>query len=124
MQRYSKWINLKDEEKSEEVGETPRSAVKAITALFGMAMALLDNRRHAILRKILTGTSVGKCYSNLYDACSERYGRDDLDVDLATFLRRRGDLRHRRGHWCGTWYPSHASRIRDEEARVKERDEG
>ena len=65
VQRFSEWINLKDEEKSEDVEEKRRPEAKAIGAPLGMSMALLDNRRRAILSSILTAASVASVKADM-----------------------------------------------------------
>ena len=55
-QRFSEWINLKDEEKSEEFQEKRQQETKVRDTLWNDNSA--DNRRHAILRSNLMTASV------------------------------------------------------------------
>ena len=62
----------------------------------------------------------GRRSDTLHEACSARHGRDELDMDLASFLGSGGDLRGR-GH-CSTRRML-AQQSAKKEVRAEEREE-
>ena len=99
VQRFSEWINFKDEEASEDAKEKRRSETKTIVGTMGgsiltaasVASAKADTGHHINMHRMET--------------CSERHDGDGIWIRSSHL---RDDIRHRRGQWRGTWYLSHA----------------
>ena len=82
VQTFAEWLNLRDEEMSEDAKEKRRPEAEAIAAFFGMAMVLLGNRRHAIMRSILTAASAANvCKDN---TSNDPFSRCNSVQQLAT----------------------------------------